>query len=111
MGQCEKAYRVCRSNRKIASIDIAPDFDRGAAHVELYRVRFWDMGNQTDYEFQKIADVYPDSIYQLEDVVHCFGVSWECMKSFEDAIDVLTSDYYERMKAGIGVYARMPIAY
>jgi len=106
-----KAYRVCRSNRKIASIDIAPDSDMSAVRVELFRVRFWDMGDQTEYEFQKIADVYLDSIHQVEEVLYCFGVSWQCMESFEDVVDVLTSDYYERMNAGVGAYARIPFAY
>lgn len=102
---------MCRSNRKIASIDIAPDSDMSAVRVELYRVRFWDMGNKAEYEFQKIADVYLDSIYQVEEVLYCFGVSWQCMESIENVVDVLTSDYYERRNAGIGAFARKTIAY
>lgn len=59
------------------------------------------MGSSVEYELQKIADVYPSSLQQLENVVHCFGIVWENCETVEDALDVLTEEHYERLMADV----------
>lgn len=110
MSSSTKAYRVCCSTRKIVSIDYVPVYNDGAARVEVYKVRYWDMGEGIDYEMQKIADVYPASLEQLENIVHCFGIVWQCTETFEDALDILSETYYQSMNEGIGAISRKPLA-
>ena len=107
----EKGYRVCRSNGRIAIMDFGSMLG-STAHIEVYEVRFWECGaveESFDFEFQKFADVYASTLAELENVIHCFGIVWSPVESFEDALDELTEDYLERRNRISGV--RGPILY
>lgn len=93
-----RAIKVCPSTRRIAVVDYAPENSKGAARVEVYKSLAWDMGASVEYELQKIADVYPSSVEQLDNVIHCFGIVWENSETVEDALDVLTHEHWERLQ-------------
>ena len=108
----ENGYRVCRSNGRIAVFDFGETLGN-AAHIEVYEVRFWDSWMHEDdfydYELQKFADVYASTLSEMENIVHCFGVVWTPIESFNEALDELTEDYLERRNRLHG--SRSPIVY
>lgn len=91
--------KVCVSTRRIALVD---NFPSGAVHpfnVSVLDVRFHDEDDECYARSESLGHFFVDGSDQLISLLKCFGLEWRDTLGFDDALEVLSSDYESRKRA------------
>lgn len=92
-------YKVCKSTRRIAIIDLFP---LGAVHpidVSIIQIRYYDSDDECYARGDSLGHFYVESIDQMLSLLKCFGLDWCDSLGYDDALEVLNNDYEERKRA------------
>ena len=88
--------KVCLSTRRIAFVDCFPS---GALHhlnLTIFDVRFNDSHDDCYARSESLGHFYLEDAEQLSNVLKCFGLDWCDSFGYDDALEMLATDYEKR---------------
>lgn len=89
-------YKVCKSTRRIARVEVFPEGASKPLYVEVSEVKFYETGEYCETKSERVATFALSDYEQMYRILKCFGLEWRDTLGLSDALEILSCDYEER---------------
>ena len=88
--------KICRSTGRIALVDnLPPVYSDYLFNIDVENVRYYGSALRFERRITSIASCFAGSPEEVEQIIKCFGLDWEPVETYGDALEILGLEYEE----------------